>query len=291
MKIFKQIKSSIYDKHYYKNIVLNETFKESLKYLLKLSLVVALLGVIVFSFSVPAISKTIKRGVSSFVAGYPDDLAVSIKDGHATVNKPEPYVVKMPDNLINSNDLKALEINNLIAINTKEPFNINKFHSYSAVSLLTNTELVLIQAERGAVKILPLSNMGNIEITKTLVLEKEIYINKILPWIMAFMVPFVYIILFIVIFISTIMLLFFYAVTVWVLLKLKGIKLSYLKSYQVAIHASTTILIFGVFSSFFGSLNNSLLNILILITVVHINFDTDSNLTKEEEIVLDSKNE
>lgn len=287
MKIFKQIKSSIYDKEYYKNTVLNETFKESLKYLAKLSLVVALFGVIIFSFSIPTISKAIKNGVSSFVSDYPDDLVVSIKDGNATINKPEPYTVKMPAGFIDSSDSKSLKINNLITINTTEPFNLDKFRSYSTITLLTKNDLILMQTERGQVKILPLSDMGNIEITKTLVLEKEIYINKILPWVMKAMVPLGYIVIFIGVFTSSLIILFFYAVFVWALLKIKGMKLSYIRSYQVALHASTALLIYGAFSMFLGPLDNVVTRILILAVIIYLNFDNNSNPIVEEEKVIE----
>lgn len=283
MKIYTQIKNSIFNKDYYNNVVLNESFKSSLKYLAKLSLLVALFGIIIFSFFIPKITKEIKKEVSSFSSNYPEDLVVSVKNGEATINRTEPFVVKMPASFIESEDYKSLKIDNILTINTAEPFNIEKFREYSTISLLTKKELIVMQTERGDVNILPLSNLGDVEINKTLVLEKEILINKILPWVMAFMLPIGYMLIFIGLFMGTIIINFFYAVIVWALLKIKGIHLSYIKSYQVSIHAVTILLIFGMFSRFLGPLDNALTRALILAFIIYLNFDNKSNLIKTKE--------
>lgn len=283
MKIYTQIKNSIFNKEYYNNVVLNESFKSSLKYLAKLSLVIALLGIIIFSFFIPKITKEIKKEVSSFSLNYPEDLVVSVKNGEATINRTETFTVKMPASFIESDDYKSLKIDNILTINTVEPFSLEKFREYSTLSLLTKKELIVMQTERGDVNILPLANLGDVEINKTLVLEKEILINKILPWIMALMLPIGYMIIFIGLFMGTIIINFFYAVIVWALLKIKGIHLSYIRSYQVSIHAITVLLIFGMFSRFLGPLDNALTRALILALIIYLNFDNKSNLIKTEE--------
>ncbi len=282
MKIFTQIKNSVYNKEYYSNIVLNQSLRESVKYLAKLSLLIALLGVIIFAFSIPSLSNQIKKGVYSFVAEYPDDLIVSIKDGNATVNQPEPYLYKIPDNLINSNDAQSLKIDNLVTINTSLPFSLDKFKEYSTFSLITKKELVLMQSEKGQVRIMPLSDLGNLEITKAWVLDKEGIFTKILPWIMAILIPLVYIATFMGIFIGTIIILFFYAAITWALLRTKGINANYMKSYQVSLHAITILLIIGVFSKFLGPLDNFFVRAVILMAIVYFNFDNNSNLIKTE---------
>ena len=52
--------------------------------------------------------------VSSFAADYPEDLVISIKDGNANINKTEPYIVKVPENLIDLKDSAPLKIDNLL---------------------------------------------------------------------------------------------------------------------------------------------------------------------------------
>ncbi|HEY5587926.1 MAG TPA: DUF1189 family protein [Candidatus Paceibacterota bacterium] len=283
MKIFTEIKNSIYNKKYYNTTVLNQSLRTSIKYLAKLSLLVAIIGVVIFAISIPFLSSTIKKSASSFVSSYPDDLVVSIKDGNASVNRTEPYMVKVPNDLINTDNSNSLKIENLVTINTTEPFTIDKFHQYSTLSLLTKKELVLMQSNKGEVKVMSLSDLGNIELTKTYVLEKEVLLNKILPWIMAILIPVLYVGMSLGIFIGTIIILFFYAAIVWFVLKIKGIKVSYKKAYQIALHASTLLIIFGAFSSFFSLLNNSFVRSLILIIIIYLNFDNFLDATKKEE--------
>lgn len=273
MKIFTQIKNSIYNKEYYNTVVLNETLGKSIKYLAKLSLVVAFIGVLVFSFSIPKLKSEIKKGIATFAERYPNDLVVSINNGIAQINKPEPYIVKLPENLLNKDDTKSLKIDNLITVNTGESFNLDKFREYSTLSLLTKKELVMMQSEKGDVSILPLSNMGNVEITKAFVLEKEAWAYKALPWAMTALVPLIYPFIFLGIFISTLISLFFYAAIVWVILKSKKVKVNYLLSYQVALHAVTPILIIGAFGIYLAPLNSMFIRTVILIAIVYFNFN------------------
>jgi len=285
MKIFTEIKNSIYNKEYYSGTVLVQPLRKSIKYLAKLSSLVAIIGVIIFSFFIPKFISIIKNSAASFVADYPNDLVVSIKDGSATINKTEPYMVKVPSGLIDNKNLNSFKIDNLVTINTTEPFTIDKFRQYSTLSLLTKKELVLMQSDKGEVRIMPLSDLGNIEITKALVVEKETLMNKMLPWIMAILIPILYIGISIGLFVGTIIILFFYAAIVWAVLKIKGIKVSYKKAYQVALHASTVLIILGAFSQFLGGFNNFSVRSLILIIIVYLNFDNSSNLVKSEEPV------
>jgi hypothetical protein len=291
MKIFTQIKNSIYNKEYYNTTVLNQPLRTSVKYLAKLTLLVSLLGIIIFSFSIPTINKEIKKSVSSFVVNYPEDLIVSINNGIATINREEPYIVKMPESLIESNGSKPLNIDNLLIINTLEPFSSDKFKADSTLFLLTKTDIVSIKNESGEINILPLSEFDNIEINKNFVLDKEILVYKILPWVMASIIPLGFMGIFIGIFAGTLVILFFHAVLVLIILKIKGIKIDYKKSYQIALHASTLLLIIGIFNSYLGPLNNIFVKFLILSIIVYINFDKNSNLIIKEDIILESKDE
>jgi hypothetical protein len=291
MKIFTQIKNSIYNKEFYNTTVLNQPLRESVKYLAKLTLIVSLFGVIIFSFSIPNINKEIKKSISSFVSNYPEDLVVSINNGNTTINREEPYIVKMPVDLIESNNSKPLGVDNFLIINTLESFSLDKFHSDSTLFLITKTDLVSVKNRSGEITILSLSEFGNIEINKNFVLEKEILIYKILPWIIIAMIPLAYIGIFIGIFVGNLIILFFYAVLAWIILKIKGIKIDYKKSYQIALHASTLLLIIGIFNSYLGILNNILVKFLILSIIVYINFDKNSNPAIKEDIILESKDE
>lgn len=280
MNIFIQIKNSVYNKEYYKSVVSTESFGQSLKYLVKVCLLISLLGVVIMTCFIPSVSNKIKSGMSSALASYPDGLVVSIKDGNASVNQPEPYLVKMPASMTNTSDPNAIKIVNILTINTSEPFNLDKFKEYSTISLLTKKELVVIDGNKGEMKILPLSSFGNVEINKAWLFDKEAYLIKIIPGLAIFVLAMAFIGIFVVGLIGTLIILLFSAFIAWIILKIKGIKVSYKKSYQIALHASTLILIISVFGKLFKPLDNIWIKIIILIVIVSLNFDKISTLVK-----------
>lgn len=286
MNIFIQIKNSIYNKEYYQSTVLNQSLRESIKYLAKLCLLLALLGSIIFAFSLPKLFLNAKNTLTSIAVDYPDDLVVSLKGGNVSINRPEPYIVKMPSNLTKINDSQSAKIDNLIVVNTTEPFNLDKFKEYSTFSLLTKSEFISMQNNNGEIKILSLSKFGNMEITKTWILEKEVMIKKILPWLIFLIIPVVYGGMFVGIFIGTLGILFLSAVIVWIISKIKKMNLSYKKSYQVALYASTILLILSIFYRYLEFLNYLFIKLLIFIIIVLINFIDYPVLVKSKEPIV-----
>ena len=127
MNIFKEIKSSVLDKEYYQSIISERSFRSSLRYLSKLLLLISLVTVLAFIVKMPSISSLIKENVSKIVTNYPEDLTITFKDGIASINKPEPYSMRLPEDWIDSQDTKSGKIENLLVINTKEPFTTDAF--------------------------------------------------------------------------------------------------------------------------------------------------------------------
>lgn len=276
MNIFTKIKNSIYNKEYYKSTVLTESFGESIKYVIQVALVFALFASVFFAFLTPKILNSIKEMVSSVVVDYPEDLVVSIKNGKASVNRPEPYFVKVRKSFMGDGSIE-----NMMVINTTESFDSLKFKEYKTFSLLTKNEIVVIE-ESGEIKILPLSNFGNIEISKSWIIEKQDWLFKSLPWFMVGMFFLLYIGIFFLEFIVAMVTLLLYALMVWLILKIKKIDVSYGRAYQVAAHAGTIIMPLVFFGLYLKPLNNIFLKLAILAFIVYLNFDR-VNLTLNED--------
>ena len=285
MNIFIQIKNSIYNKEYYQSTVLNQSLRSSVKYLAKLSLLVALLGCVVFSVALPRLIVKAKGAITSTVDEYPNDLIVTLKDGNVSINKPEPYIVKVPESLSKPTDSNSPKIENLIVINTTEPFSLDKFKSYATYILITKTEVVSMQSKNGEIKISSLDKLGNLEITKSWVMEKEAVLMKILPSIISIIVVLMFIGISIGLFVATLIALLFSAIIVWLIFKIKKTEITYKKSYQVALHASTIILIICIFNSYLGFFGNSFFKLLIFVILIIINFDGYKTIKSEEPIV------
>jgi hypothetical protein len=273
MNIFKQIKNSIYNPEYYKSVVLNESFGPSVKYLAKLAMLASLLAVIIFAVTIPMFFGELKVLVSREFAKYPDELVVNIKDGVASINKPEPYVIKMTEL---SNQEKNYQEENLVVIDTTKPFVTDNFKKYSTMFLLSKNEIIFKKDDKGTLQVIPLSNFSNTQITKTYLQEIESKLIKILPAIMIFVLVLMYIILFVGYFIGTLIMLLIYALLIWVLCKIKDINMTYKKAYQVGIHTSTILVILSILGIFVPVFGKFFIKAIAVLLVTYINLFPDT---------------
>ncbi|HEY4493958.1 MAG TPA: DUF1189 family protein [Candidatus Paceibacterota bacterium] len=283
MKIFKEIRDSIYNPAYYKSVP-SEPLRASVKYLAKLSLLVALAALIVFSFFVPKIFRSASDGMDTVTANFPDDLIVSIKNGSASINKPEPYTVPLSN--FTSGDKKWEGKNpsytNVIVIDTTKPFSVEQFESYSSAIWLTKTELVTVKDRGGQIQITPLSRVPDSEITKPWLLDKKDAIVNALPWVIPALAVLGYLILFLVSYIGTLLCVLLYAIFIWLMGKMAKKELSYEDSYKIGIHAATLLVLLGLLTfSPFNFPYNFFVKLVILLAIVYINFFNDSAKTEE----------
>ncbi len=261
MNIFQQIKSSVYGPEYYKEVVGNMRMRSSIKYLAKLSLLIALLSIVVSIVFLPKMSKLAKEQINSIVALYPADLEVTITKGKASINQPEPYFIKGVDG------------KNLIVINTKEAFTVDKFQAYGTFALLSATEFVAIKdMDTGQLQVMPLPKQDGF-VTKALVLKGQGWLVDALPWIFAVIIVCIGMVFFIGNFVGSLIILFIYALAVWIMSQIFKWNLSYKKSYQVGLHAMTlaSILSLVTFMGVLGFMDNFFVKLLLVILVVYIN--------------------
>ncbi len=289
MNIFHQIKNSVYGKDYYKDTVLNESVNQSIKYLAKLSLLVSLLGIVIITCFIPSTVLKIKGVISVAVSNYPDDLVVTIDKGLASINQPEPYFIKIPVSLNNTKSNQAVKFDNLVTLNTSEPFSIEKFKEYSTLILLTKKEFISMDNSAGGLKITSIASFPNVTISKTWLHEKENYLIKMMPVFAIVILAFLYLGLFLMMFVGTLIILFFYALVVWGLFKLNKNEVSYKKSYQIALHAATITLIVTLIGLFIQPINNAWLKVVILIIIIYLNFFKFPFWGAKEEIVVNTE--
>ncbi len=276
MKIIKEIRDSIYSKTYYQFVISKKDFKSSLSYLYKLVLIISIITTIAFIVKIPSISTYFKNTISKIVNDYPEDLLINFKDGVASINKPEPYEIPLPNDLISKQSDESGKIENLIVVNTKESFSTNTFLEYSTFALITKTDLVMVK-DRNSLQITPLSKIGNAEITKDFLIKTESKILKILPY-LYFVIPLGLLLLsFIGILIGTAFMLLMYALVVWIIAKVKKVDLSYKKSYQVGIHIATSLVIIEIFTILIGINYPPIYKIIIFAIITFINLPSGND--------------
>ncbi len=292
MHIFYKIKDSIYNPEYYKSIPVEETLGQAIKYLAKLALIISLITIIILGFFIPKFQGKIKELTNTFIENYPSDLIVSFKNGNASINQPEPYKIAVGKIFLDpSIDTEILEQNksmqNMLVIDTKTPFSIEKFKEYSTFSWLTKTDLITLKTTNGQMQINPISTIGNIEISKTWLLEKQDYLFNKLPIIIPILLILAYLILFIVNFSGTLFALILYAFVVWLISKIAKHELTYKQCYILGIHAVTLILVTDAIAMPLGLPTNIFIKLVMLVVVIYLNFFKSS---KEETMISSSSN-
>src|SRR6185437_14513983 len=98
MNFLLKIKNSIYNPSFYRSIAVT-SFGSALRYYLLLCLLITLLRVAFLVFPIASgIHSFIQTASTEVVNAYPKDLSISIHNGIATINKPQPYVIPLCDN-------------------------------------------------------------------------------------------------------------------------------------------------------------------------------------------------
>jgi len=242
MNIFEKIKNAIYNPKYYSEVVA-KPFSYSFKYLLIFALLFALAFTIVVTIRFIPIVKFLQEKIPQTVGYFPQELVISIKDGKASTNVQEPYFMKIPDDYYKSSHQKSPDgvyIENFAVINTKDKFDVNTFFSYKTAVLLTQDSFVYF--DNGKISITPLSGIKDFTLNKDKVAG---FANVIQPLIVLFY-PIVFVGAYIggfFVILFKMAYLLFGALLIWIIAKIKGIKMGYKKSYIAGMQLMTGAII------------------------------------------------
>lgn len=280
MKILKEIQSNIYNKAYYKDIP-NETFGKSVKYLMKLSLVAALISLAIFAVVSRNLPSIIRTEVTNLVNQYPEDLIINVTNGEVSTNQEEPYKIPMASDTkeFMSTTSADGEYTNVLVIDTKNEFSLGKLKEYATFSMLTKGEIVVRDMDTGEIRIFPLTDVESLEISKPWLLENTSKVLKAMPIILIVIIPFVYIAFWMFFFIGTMIANLFFALLIWIISNIKKLGLTYKKSYQIGLHAATMYVAINILSMFIPPINDFVIKTLAVILIVWINF-----IHKDEEV-------
>jgi len=224
MKIFKNIKDSIYGPEYYKE-VLAKPASYSFKYYFLFALIVSLVITVCFSFmAIPKIKAFADYGSTKIVELFPAELRIDVKNGQVSTNVQEPYFIKFPGELkakenseISNKNLSNIE--NILVIDTKNDFNLDTFNSYKTFALLTKNSVVYYKDN--GIEMQPLESSMNFSVDREKVAS---VIDKIKPYI-KFVYPIVVLSIFVIsmiVFCFQLICLFFGALFVWLVARLKS---------------------------------------------------------------------
>ncbi len=273
MKIFKEIKSNIYDREYYKAIP-SETFGKSLKYIIKLSFIAGLVSLIIFAIVSRDLPSIIKKEVTNLVNQYPEELVVTVTNGEASTNQEEPYMIPMASGTKEFIDTPSPDddYTNVLVIDTKNEFSLGKLKEYATFAMLTKEEIVVRNMDTGEIRIFPLGDIESLEINKSWLLENTSKVLKAMPVILIVIVPFIYLAFSLFFFVGTMIANLFFALLIWLISRIKKLGLTYKTSYQLGLHASTAYVGLNILAMFIPIVNDFVIKTLAVILVIWINF-------------------
>lgn len=277
MKIFQQIRSSVYDPLYYKEVLEERRLSSSIKYFLKYVLLLALLTSILLSINIlPSLKSTVKSAVNSVLVQYPDDLEITIAKGKASTNKDEPIIFSL-----NIKEDKKETIKNFLVIDTKNPFTIDKMMSYQTASLLTSDSVVVNNSDK--LQSYPLTKAEDQVITKSIVRGWGEKVEKFIPAMMPIIAILIFVVAFIV-YMFSLVFVFFLAILVFLIFKILKIKASYKKAYQIGLHAITLPLVIDMLNFSGMNIHVRFLPTLLALLIVCLNLK-DYSKPKSPEVI------
>ncbi len=251
----KKIKAFIYvftksltSPNYY-NDVIKTGFAFSIKYYLSLIAILSLLiatGVTIRL--VPQVNSTVSDIATQAKTIYPDDLIFTMQDGTWDVNRPQPFIVPMPDSIKSSSDASA-PVN---AIVFDKSGTINDLDKYQTAILVNSVNMISKDSSNGAIKAYPLKDIPNGQFDKsqfTTMVDSIVGLEKYVPLIIFGAVLLGMLAYFVIV---RMIYLLIAALVVYFIASLMNSKLSYANSYKLALNNMTLPLVLSAILTISG---------------------------------------
>ena len=258
-RFFKNIYRSIFDLGFYQEL-LKTPFSFSLKYLYLLLYLTVFIGTIFFLPEVfklkdqlPKFTKAVQQTSQNY---FPQELVVSVKNGTLSTNVKEPYSLPLPTGL---KDKDGQGLDNLVVIDTKaSPEDIK---NYSTAVLITKKALVYPRDKN--YEFFLFDNIKqNITINKNtyegLINRAIDFLNHLPQFLPLAIIALILIWPFIgagLNLFAYLLVLFFYFLLPFLIAKLLRKNISFAKTYQLAIHCSTLIILANLLFSLLANIS------------------------------------
>ncbi len=242
---FKDIKSSFYDPGFYGVAPMKPT-SNAIFFLFWVSVISAIAAGIFISIS--AFTAFRSFSAEDFVSkNYPEALVVTVKDGKASVNQPEPYMI--PANAEMKAD-KDHPYDNFLVIDTRPETTLETLNSYKSLAVLTRDRIFFAPDNKDG-RVFPLTSIKDATVDKAAAVG---FVGKIISvlWIIALPLA-----LFGVLAIAVFSLVFHLiasligALLVILVGMVRKNKLQYGDAYKIALYASAPVIFVQTLAMFF----------------------------------------
>jgi hypothetical protein len=246
MSFFQNILNSIYAPQFYKSLP-KKSLGSAFGYYFLLSLLLTIITVVAAIFPITnGVKEFTDKMIPELVNKYPVNLQISIKNGKVSTNVDEPYFIKLPSQ-------KGEAPQNLLVIDTKDPFRDDVFEKYNTVAVLTKDHFYYKDTSKGEIRGNDLKNVEDFTLNKTVITN---FLKHISPYFI-FITPFILLFMFLGLYLAyTVGLIHVAIVALLLFLLLKVVKpsLSYKESFKATLFGITLGLILEALFSITGSL-------------------------------------
>lgn len=150
---FNEIKSAFFSPTFYAS-VRHKPFGAAVGFLFLSTLLVGFAMILIGAMS--TIPSILSAKPDAFVEeNFPGDLSVSLKDGKASANVEEPYIIPIPE----EEKMKDGTFENYFVIDTRPETTVQMLNDYKAVAVLTENSLYVNQ-DNGEGRVIALSEVG-----------------------------------------------------------------------------------------------------------------------------------
>jgi len=242
---FYVFRKSISSPEYYKEL-LETKFAYTVKYYIFLSLILSLIISCVVSIKAIPSSRVGLRIVSEEIKKiYPDDLIINVKDGKWNINKPEPYIIPLPN--IPENTLPESDIKNIIVFYKQGT--VEDLDNFKTFSLVNETN-VLAKDKYSGMRVYPIKDFPNFDIDKSKVNEVIDRMYEYLKYIPFFLPLIIFLGQILFNFLGTkVIYILWIGLVLFLFSFIRKNKLSYLSACRIGIHTMTLPLLFEVILS------------------------------------------
>lgn len=251
--IFKDIRNSIHNLQFYQERK-SASFGKAFGYFTKLSLLVAFCMMVIFGFRViPTIISFVSNDVlDSLTQQYPEDLHVVVKQGHLSIDKPEPYLIAYPDAWRTSaTQNTSSTTKNILVIDTKKPFVLENFAAYDT-SILITQEYIVSQKSGGELSVNSLKSMPDTTIDRAKVASWIDDIRPLLKFVIPVVLAGIFIVSFLGMLIGNMIFLLIWSLVMLIIAKIRKTPITYGQYYKLGFYGLTTVIIFDLVLKVFG---------------------------------------
>ncbi len=218
----------------------------SMKYFFTLTLLASIGASIYVTVPlVPKVQSAIKQGTTMVLDTFEDDLVITVKEGELSINKPEPYIIPLPEKA--STDLEGVP-ESLIVFDSDGT--LDDFENTYDTLVLVNSVNMLMKDDTG-IRVESLKQLPDGQLTKADLREVAAAVEPLTKYVPFVLGVFVFIGIAFSYMVFNLVHLLFVALILFLIGKSRRMQLVFSDYYQIAIHTFTLPFILQLFANAF----------------------------------------